>query len=153
MTIYYILTIHPFPWSFLKVIKSKTKSPKKSLEKNLGKTHAYLYGKIQPWDWKSDSIEVFTTLKTITVGWRKHAIENLPASPLCCLLHSFISFPFLLPSQQPTFTYILNNFENVTHILSLNKLKPLFLNSPFVIMNYTKFMIFHFMKDTIVFVI
>ena len=29
MTIFYNLTTHPFPWNFLKVNKSKTKSPTK----------------------------------------------------------------------------------------------------------------------------
>ena len=76
---------------------------------------------------------------------------------LLCAASPFLSFfSFSFASRHATthlYIYILNNFENSMHVLSLNKLKLLFLNSPSVIMNYTQLMIFHLTKNTIVFII
>ena len=81
--------------------------------------------------------------------------RRLPCSSLSTSFLSFLLFfsSFKLP-RQFHFIYIL-----LKHILKyharpfLNKLKPPFLNSPSVIINYTQFMIFHLTKNSTIFVI
>ena len=99
----------------------------KGRERNLGKTHSYLYRKIQLWDRKSDFVEVFTTLKTITfwnvITIRGHfTVESTKARdgepplhlPYVSLsLHFFLFFfSFASYTQQATYNiYIIQNWK------------------------------------------